>query len=218
MEPNLALAIEDFLPVLLTFLALLWLGQMILSMHRSSGAVAAFGMALIVTGGALKAVSKLIWALFGNPVAWMDDSLFFLMAPGFACFAWALWSAQRSWFQKVSARYVWQVPVVVLLISGLGVTYATMSAGGRIWFFVALTTVVIMSTLMSGGDQLDLCCLSHINPGAQRNGPHHKCNHHIRVAKAAGQHLCRRDICLCGLAVDDKNSPIRLTHPRIAEL
>jgi len=150
MQPNLALAIEDFLPVLLTFLALLWLGQMILSMHRSSGAVAAFGMVLIVAGRALKAVSKLIWALFGNPVAWMDDSLFVLMAPGFACFTWALWSAQRSWFQKVSARCVWQVPVVVLLISGLGVTYATVSEGSRIWFFVTLTTVVIMSTLMSG--------------------------------------------------------------------
>ncbi len=148
MTPTLALALEDFVPGLLTLLALLWLTQMIFAMDRRSGYVAALGSLLVVLGGLFKATSKLLWVFSGELITWMENSLFTLMAPGFAFLAWAIWCGQRRVFRDTSTQFVFQVPMSFFLIIGGGTFYFNSSDQGRIWFFVLLTLVVLMSSLM----------------------------------------------------------------------
>jgi len=148
MTPTLTLALEDFVPVLLTFLALLWLAQMIFAMDKRSGYVATIGSLLVVLGGLFKATSKLLWVFSGELIIWMENSLFILMAPGFAFLAWSIWCGQRRVFQEVRPQYVFHVPMSFFLIIGGGTFYFNSSDQGRIWFFVLLTLVVLMSSLM----------------------------------------------------------------------
>lgn len=148
MVPTMALALEDFVPVLLTLLALVWLNRMVFRMDRRSGYIAMLGLLFVVLGGLLKATSKLFWVTSGEPVAWMEDSLFLLMAPGFAFLAWAIWCGQRSLFRDIQPRFVWQMPTILLLVISGGTFYAYRADLERTWFFVLLTLVVVMSSLM----------------------------------------------------------------------
>ena len=95
MEPTLALALEDFVPVFLTLLALFWVTRMMLAIDRRSGYVSLAGSALVILGGLFKASSKLYWVISGSLIAWMENSLFLLMAPGFALVAWSIWFSAR---------------------------------------------------------------------------------------------------------------------------
>lgn len=147
MTPTIALAIEDFVPVLLTLVALSWLSRIVYRLHRPSGYVAGLGALLVVSGGLLKAVGKLAWALAGAPTGWLEDSLFLLMAPGFACLAWAIWSAQRRLRGEQPPRFIWPVPLAILLFTGGGAVYMNGMGAERIWFLVLLTMVVVMSAL-----------------------------------------------------------------------
>jgi hypothetical protein len=148
MTPTIALALEDFLPVLLTLLALLLLTRMIFSVDQRSGYAAVLGLILVVLGGTLKATSKLLWVVFGESIPWMENSLFLLLAPGFASLTWAIWCSQRRFFRKVQTRYVSQVPVLFIFFIGAGNIYFNTSGQGRSWFFVLLSLVVVMSSLM----------------------------------------------------------------------
>ncbi len=148
MTPTLALALEDFVPVILTFFALLWLTRMIFAMERRSGYVAAIGSILVVLGGLFKATSKLLWVFSGELIVWMENSLFILMAPGFAFLAWGIWCGQRRVFRDTRTQYVFQVPMSFFLLIGGGTVYFDTSQQGRIWFFALLTLVVLMSSLM----------------------------------------------------------------------
>jgi hypothetical protein len=148
MTPTIALALEDFAPVLLTLLALIWLNRIVYEMDRPSGHIALLGSILIVLGGLLKATSKLIWAVSGTQILWMDRSLFLLMAPGFGCVAWALWCGQGCLFRRTRPRFVWQVPLLFSLLVGGGAAYFYHTSRDRMSFFILLTLVVLASSLM----------------------------------------------------------------------
>jgi len=146
MTPNLALALEDFVPVFLTLFALIWITRMIFNMDQRSGFVGVIGSILVILGGLFKAISKLLWVINGELILWMENSLFLLMAPGFALLAWAIWTGQKSLYWGVQSRYVFHVPFAfVILIIGGGFIFRS---EGRSWFIVLLTLVVIMSSVM----------------------------------------------------------------------
>jgi hypothetical protein len=110
--------------------------------------VALAGSVLVVLGGLLKATSKLFGVFTGELIAWMENSLFLLMAPGFALVAWSIWTAQVRLRQDRKIRYFYQVPIgFPLLIIG-GSLFFSDSGAERTWFLVLLTLVVIMSSLM----------------------------------------------------------------------
>ena len=148
MTPNLALALEDFIPVFLTLFSLIWLTRMVFDMDPRSGYVSAAGALLVVSGGLLKAISKLLWATSGELIVWMENSLFILMAPGFALLAWAIWTGQNTLFRGKRNRYVFQIPVAFVLLLFGGVANLSSEDGSRTWFFILLTMVVLMSSVM----------------------------------------------------------------------
>lgn len=148
MTPNVALALEDFVPVFLTMVALIWLTRLVFQMNQRSGQIALIGSTLVVLGGLFKASEKLIWALSGDRVMWMNDSLFLLMAPGFALLAWGIWSGQRTLFTENQPRFLWQTPMAFIFFVGGGSIVSFGSEMSRSWFLILLTLVVIMSSIM----------------------------------------------------------------------
>ncbi|MFC2028986.1 hypothetical protein ACFLTX_03560 [Chloroflexota bacterium] len=148
MEPNLLLALEDFVPVLLTMLALVWLTRLAFSMNRQSGYIAVIGSLLVVLGGLLKAASKLLWVVSGEQISWMENSLFLLMAPGFAMLSWSIWTGQRKIFRGIQTRIPYLVPIIILILVAGGAAYFSGIEQGRTWFIILLTSVVLMTTIM----------------------------------------------------------------------
>jgi hypothetical protein len=148
VSPTLALALEDYLPVLFTLFALIWLSRVVYQMDKQSGFIAVFGLVLVTLGGVLKASGKLIWVISEQKVDWMSDSLFLLLAPGFASLVWGIWNGQKRLFRDKKPYGIWLLPASLLILIVGGTIYTSVLNLSRIWFFVLLTLVVVMSSLM----------------------------------------------------------------------
>jgi len=93
----LLLALEDFLPVILSGIGFWVLSRVSRRMDTRSGVSVAIGAVLIVIGGLTKPVFKLLLAFSALEVdlLWLDDALFWLLAPGFLIASAGLWRAGR---------------------------------------------------------------------------------------------------------------------------
>ncbi|GAA3617384.1 hypothetical protein GCM10022419_123510 [Nonomuraea rosea] len=130
MEYPLALALVDFLPVLAMAAGIALLVPYIaLASGRFAARVALAGGVLVVLGGALKAVWKLLVAAGGPDVAWLAGAQFFLFGPGFALLAWAALSAGRT------GAPLWALSS----FAGAGVAAALVT--GATWPLLLVTTV-----------------------------------------------------------------------------
>lgn len=147
MTPTLFLALEDYIPVLISSLAFFWIAQMIGQMNQQCGQIAKIGLLFIVSGGLLKATEKVIWVSTGAQTPWMRNSLFILTGLGFAYYAWALWSGRKS-LQGNIQDSVW-LPAIIITVVALGtITYAAMELPGRTWFFISLGIAVISNVTL----------------------------------------------------------------------
>jgi hypothetical protein len=149
MTPTFILALEDYLPVLISSLAFFWIAQMIGQMNRQCGHIAKLGLFFTVSGGLLKATEKAIWASTGEPMLWMRNSLFILTGLGFAYLAWALWSGRRG-LQGAAQGSVWLPPILFSAVALSVITYAAMMLPGRTWFFISLGIAVISNVTLIG--------------------------------------------------------------------
>lgn len=148
-EYSLALALQNFMPVILSTAGLLLLAQMIAATYPAAGRLAQLAVLLIAIGGLLKALWKLTMALSASDVPLFSQSLFPLLAPGFTALTWALWLSQWVARPPQRALLVWGPP---LLLSGLvcGAALATaLLAAGRAWVFVLLSLVSVANIVMS---------------------------------------------------------------------
>jgi hypothetical protein len=148
MTPTIALALEDFLPVFFTLIALVFLCRIFFDIDRASGYIALLGTLLVVLGGFLKASGKINWALTGEQVVWMENSLFLLLAPGFALLAWSIWTGQCCLLGGSKPRLLWIVPTAVCIVIAAGSLHFYGSGEGSTWFLVLLALTVVMSSLM----------------------------------------------------------------------
>lgn len=138
-EYTLALAFEDFLPVLFSSLGLFWLARMIAGLHAGSRSMAYTGWALITVGGLSKVVYKLILAAGGPSIPALNNALFVFMGPGFTLFSWALWWAQQQMAGRMPPSNVWLRPLALIAIFLVGAIAVYWVQGGRAWVFVLLT-------------------------------------------------------------------------------
>ncbi|MFC4121627.1 hypothetical protein [Nonomuraea zeae] len=139
MDYPLALALVDFLPVLAMAAGIALLVPYVgLASGRFAGRVALAGGTMVVLGGALKAVWKLLVAAGGPDVAWLAGVQFFLFGPGFALLAWAALSVRRTGAALSSARA--GAPLWALAsFAGAGVVAALLA--GATWPLLLVTTV-----------------------------------------------------------------------------
>ncbi|GAA2211634.1 hypothetical protein GCM10009850_070940 [Nonomuraea monospora] len=96
MDYPLALALVDFLPVLAMAAGIaLLVPYTARAAGPLAGRAALAGGVLVVLGGLLKAVWKLLVAAGGPDVAWLAGVQFYLFGPGFALLAWAVLTVRR---------------------------------------------------------------------------------------------------------------------------
>ncbi len=145
-EFTVPMALEDFIPVILTAVGLFFLLKVIIPRHRNLCTLACLGATLVISDGFLKAVWKLIYAGLGTDIVWMKDSLFVLMGPGFIFVAWALWRGLKD--EKSTSKQVWLLPLLIVIPSLCVSAYlaTTLPIKTATKILLMLTTIGILTT------------------------------------------------------------------------
>jgi hypothetical protein len=150
--PSLALAVEDFVPVLLTAIGLSLIVSMIGRVDRGAGAWAALGAVLVVAGGLSRASWKLIAAAGGPDVVPLFSALYLLLATGYLLFVMALWRGWQAANGRGSRAPTWAAAAMALAVL-LPVTAVLAPAAGRLapllWLFTATSASVITSLVLA---------------------------------------------------------------------
>ncbi len=141
---TLPLALFNFLPALLTALALFFLLRLLGGLRPDLRVWGLLAAALIVAGGLSKALWKLVATLTGHDVSWLANALFPLIGPGFFLLAVLVWMA----FHRPSPDpRTAPILTLALLAIGLALALAALRSWGlempRGWFlqFMLLTTL-----------------------------------------------------------------------------
>ena len=150
--PSVALALEDFVPVILSAVGLAMVTRMIRRFDRNAGHWAAVGTLLVVVGGLSRASWKLIMAGGGPDLVPLFLALYVFLATGYLLVVMATWRgflAANGGRGRVPA---W-LPALVALALLVPLTAILASAGGRIlpllWLFVATAGAIVTSLLLA---------------------------------------------------------------------
>lgn len=143
---SLGVALFDFVPVVLSGLAMAFLAGAIRRCNPPLGPWAVAAAVLIPFGGACKASWKLIIALGGEPIPALENLLFISLAPGFVVMAYALAHAQAP-VRTVTPHPRLALQAAAPLAGALAL--ALLLPGSRAWFFLLLlvTTVATITLL-----------------------------------------------------------------------
>ncbi|MCP5100237.1 MAG: hypothetical protein GY943_32190, partial [Chloroflexi bacterium] len=118
MTYTIGLALEDFVPVILSGIGLFIISQMATRINGRIGRMATIGWALVFIGGLLKAVWKLIIA-FTNAqtnIVWMDKGMFLWMSIGFTLLAFAVWYIAQIMRGKSTPQRIWVAPGIIIAL------------------------------------------------------------------------------------------------------
>ena len=151
---TLPLALQDFVPVAATAAGCWFLARYVRQTQPEFVQVAVVGGALVVAGGASKAIWKLLRALDGPDYKWLDAALFPFLAWGFALLAWALIHVDYTETGGTPRPLgAWKVPIGIS--AGLSVLAFILSAvtdWSRAWVIpmIALMTLADLSVIVLG--------------------------------------------------------------------
>jgi hypothetical protein len=135
----LLLAIEDFLPVVLSGAALFVLARVCGRLDPTAGRYVAISLVLLVIGGLSKPIYKTVLALSDGTVdlVVLDDLLFWFLAPGFILLTGGLRAAfrvDRGASSRIERGWPMAAAAVTLVAGGL------LALGSDGWFVVLLLT------------------------------------------------------------------------------
>lgn len=132
----LFLALEDFLPVLLSAAGLWVIARLCSRLSHPAGTWARAGLVLIVAGGVTKPIYKSLLALSKGSldISFLDDVLFWLLAPGFVIFGAGVSRGFKT-EEGATAHLQW-APLVALAVP-LSAALLVM-VGSPAWFFLLL--------------------------------------------------------------------------------
>ncbi|WP_322494442.1 hypothetical protein [Chloroflexus sp.] len=116
MEYSLALALEDYLPVIFSLIGVWFIARTVYQLDRGLGVMAFAGLGLLAVGGVLKATWKLLMAINGTDIPLFSQALFPMIAPGFALIATAVYGYTRQLRGKPVIGWLWLVPVIVIAL------------------------------------------------------------------------------------------------------
>jgi hypothetical protein len=108
-----------------------------------TGELANIGAALIVAGELLRAIWQLIYAATGADYARIGKGQIVLMAPGFVCFAWALWRGLGNRATELTAGQVWLLPLFLNAVLLALTSTSRVILGGRSWFMILFTVTAL---------------------------------------------------------------------------
>ncbi len=139
---TLGLALFDYLPVIAAGFGLYLTCRYFATLGRYEGFWIVAIPAIALTGGALKASWKLVWALQQVNVEWMSDQLFYFLASAYVLmttFVIANLRAVRK--DRPLAAYWWPAPVVVIAIVVCLSLYLKATVDSRAWSILLLSTL-----------------------------------------------------------------------------
>lgn len=150
--PSVALALEDFVPVVLTAIGLSFVTRTILRVDRGAGRWAALGTLLIVTGGLSRASWKLTLAAGGPDLVPLFLALYVFLATGYLLLATALWHGWQAASGRRARVAVW-LPALVAIAVLVPLTAVLAPTGGRLlpllWLFAATAGSIVVSLLLA---------------------------------------------------------------------
>jgi hypothetical protein len=149
--PSVALALDDFVPVVLAGVAVALLAK-----HAAATRIpgvpwrAWVGAGAIAVGGLCKAVWKLIVALGGPDLVWLEKALFSFLMPGFVTLGFAMLCV---WKGRALAHWIGGAPIAVGFTAG---TLLRADWPLLVVTIVAATGVSVLGLLLARrqGDQL----------------------------------------------------------------
>jgi len=154
---SVPLALEDFLPVIFSGIGLFYVARMVSKMDKALSVMAYLGVALITLGGLSKASWKLIYALSESQtnIQIMDNALFFGLSTGFILLAYAVWYAQRSYFEEKRPGNIWLFPIIVCIATVgaalyTGSQYDPERDSPQVWFLILLGMTTIFNFVTLG--------------------------------------------------------------------
>lgn len=170
MAYPLALALQNFMPVLLSAAALWNLVRMMERDGSTAARLTQLAAAMIIVGGAAKAVWKLLMSLSNQDVPLLSGALFPLIAPGFALLALPVLHARRrgatigigliaatiavSIGIAAAGSSGWKMPLLTLLTAGMlacgvGLVQRARAAGDSVAALLVALYVAV-SFMLSG--------------------------------------------------------------------
>lgn len=129
---TIGLALYDFVPVLLTGVAVYFIATVVRARAVPVYQIAVLAAGLVFAAGLSKAIWKLIATLAGQDLVWLASMLFPLMAPGFALLAAGIWASQRR--KPPQTAFFWLVPVVMIAAVYALAVYRMGAGFERGWF------------------------------------------------------------------------------------
>lgn len=149
-EYTVALALEDYIPVILSSIGLFFVSRMVGRVDGRLGQMATIGWLLITIGGLLKATWKLLMALSNTQtdIVWMDKGMFVWMAAGFTLVAFAVWFMSEARGGKRPQR-VWLGPGAVLGLSLAAILFTGFpDPAVNSWRFILLGVMTIGNVVL----------------------------------------------------------------------
>ncbi|MCS7087658.1 MAG: hypothetical protein NZL91_03040 [Thermoflexales bacterium] len=138
-EFPLSLALQNYMPVVLSAIGFALIARMVQREHALAGRFVQLGAGVLIVAGVMKASWKLAMAVARLDVPLFNQAFFPMIAPGFALMAWGLWASRRA----LSIRALVLPPAAVVVVA-LGVAAALASfAPGRTWahWLIAVATI-----------------------------------------------------------------------------
>lgn len=135
---SLALALFDYLPVVLSLIGLLAVVRLLAPALPFARPALLAGLGLVVVGGASKATWKLTWVLAGADLALLDNALFVCIAPGMALLACHALATDRRWRGSFAPQHPLRNSLLAIaaVLGAAGLVAASFDS--RAWFFVLL--------------------------------------------------------------------------------
>ena len=152
MEPlnyTIGLALEDFLTVIFFAAGLFYISRMAVQLDQLSSRVILLGGALITLGGISQAVWKLVVAVVGTNLVWLDNVQFILMMPGFVLLAAGLGTAWRRDRVGPPSRKSYLRPALYIVAGFASAAYLAAVQDGRAWFFLLLGLTTIFTVYIN---------------------------------------------------------------------
>lgn len=148
---TLGLALEDFIPVILSSIGLYFISRMVGNVNARLGQMAAIGWILVTIGGFLKAAWKLVMALTQTQtnIVWFDKGMFIWMSAGFTLLSFALWLMSEIRLRNRQPNRIWLGPAIVLGLSLFAIFFTGFpDVTVNTWRFILLGVMTIGNVVM----------------------------------------------------------------------
>ncbi|HCS25829.1 MAG TPA: hypothetical protein DIW43_00140 [Spongiibacteraceae bacterium] len=145
---SLSLALFDFIPVILSGLGWYWLSRWVSLKAPQYQTALVVGGLLVVLGGISKVSWKLVIAVSGNSIEFLNNNLFLFMMPGFALIFAAVWRAVPCSPTRPSRDPLIYGGLLLTLLCP--VVISTLSAHPRAWFLALVGVTTLFNCMIIG--------------------------------------------------------------------